>query len=168
MPCIHGRFLQEWLYLSTNLSSSEDDLNEISLKVSSFSRHAFRDRSKKNLNWASISWLTFCLPDQGLFLLVLVDDFVRGWLSWTLSLWVRRLWKLPAQHENLWICPGLSDGTFFGHSVHSLQWNDYVYCPGPVSPACSTSVFHHYTDFCPHWWNAGRWLTENLEGRIFA
>ena len=28
--------LQEWLYLSTNLYSSEDDLNKISLKVSSF------------------------------------------------------------------------------------------------------------------------------------
>ena len=39
--------LQEWLYLSTNLSSSQDDLNEISLKVSSFSRHAFRDARKK-------------------------------------------------------------------------------------------------------------------------
>ena len=41
--------LQEWLYLSTNLSSSQDDLNEISLKVSSFSRHAFRDARKKKL-----------------------------------------------------------------------------------------------------------------------
>ena len=28
--------LQEWLYLSTNLCPSEDDLTEISLKVSSF------------------------------------------------------------------------------------------------------------------------------------
>ena len=39
--------LQEWLYLSTNLSSSQDDLSEISLKVSSFSSHAFRDARKK-------------------------------------------------------------------------------------------------------------------------
>ena len=47
--------LQEWLYLSTNLCSSEDVLNEISLKASSFSRHTFRNRSKINLNWASSS-----------------------------------------------------------------------------------------------------------------
>ena len=47
--------LQEWLYLSTNLCSSEDVLNEISLKASSFSRHTFWNRSKINLNWASSS-----------------------------------------------------------------------------------------------------------------
>ena len=117
--------LKKWLYLSTNLCSSEDGLNEISLKMCSFSRHTFRNRSKKNLNWASSSWLTFCLPDQGHFLFVLVADFVRGWLSWTLSHWVRRLWKLPAQRENLWICPGPSDGTFFGPSVTLLavEWS---------------------------------------------
>ena len=44
--------LQEWLYLSTNLCSSEDVLNEISLKASSFSRDTFRNRSKKKLSSA--------------------------------------------------------------------------------------------------------------------
>ena len=43
--------LQEWLYLSTNLCSSEDDLNKISLKVSSFTRPVRVQRSlERNLN----------------------------------------------------------------------------------------------------------------------
>ena len=48
--------------------------------------------------WASISHI---LLAQGRLFLILVNNFVRGWLAWTLVRWSSVLQKLLAQQEYL-------------------------------------------------------------------
>ena len=48
-----------------------------------------------------ISSTTVCLPSQGNFMLVLVNDFIKIWLAWILTHWASEFQKVLVHQENL-------------------------------------------------------------------
>ena len=63
------------------------------------------DRAWKKLEFQLVFWTSssHVVFTQAHFLLVLVNDLVGGWLSWTLAHWTSSLSKFLAQQENLYL-----------------------------------------------------------------